>query len=230
MFKILATIALLCFAFAVPGINFYHHLELPKFYQYKTFARNVFNINAPFFTSKKIDIYLNDEIKEPPKYYEIIDLLKNSAATDTIEFHLIGFGGELSSTTLLINNIRESKAQVIMHVEGPVYSGHAYLAANGVKLIMEPYSFLMFHTSTVINMDCSQETGMDRGVSNQEHCALAKAANILVINDLINDTPLLTDNQRLDLKSGHDVYLFSTSTKPTTIDAEKLFALINIFI
>jgi len=120
---------------------------------------------------------------------------------------LSGYGGEGFTMFQLINDIKKSKAYTVMIVEAPVFSAHAYLATSGRELIMLPYSFLMFHTMSGYGKDCTLEEGTDRTVSNVEHCqALMDTMNNLD-NSFISDTPILTAEEKVQIMTGHDVYI-----------------------
>ncbi len=207
--KYILALGVLLFAFAVPGVNFYHHLELPAFSPIDRISSyHVVNTTFPFL-HKHTDIRLETEFKGPERYYTVVKVLQEACKGDTVTFHLIGSGGQSDSLFLIVNNIRKSLAYVVMDVEGPVYSAHAYLAINGDKLYVSKYAFLMFHTSSVVNVDCSTQTGTDRGVSNVEHCEKFKQSEMFLSDILIASSNILTAAQKASIKSGHDVYIYA---------------------
>jgi membrane-bound ClpP family serine protease len=156
---------------------------------------------------KQIDIRLPSEIKGLDTVRPILRKLQEASRLDTVIFHLAGYGGEVDTVMTLINNIKSSKAEVIMVVEAPVYSGHAYLAISGSKLVMLPYSSLMFHTTSALGMDCSKAQGTDRTVSNVEHCEMFFGNHFYLVNRMILDFLLLTPEEKVRIISGHDVYI-----------------------
>lgn len=189
-------------------LNVQHHLNIPPELDFAVVSESYqFSLRHPFYVTT-YDINLKNEIKGSNTLLHIVQALQNAKPGDTVVFHLVGVGGQVDSVLLLINNIKLSKAYVIMSVEGPVYSGHAYLATYGDELKMSTYSFLMFHSSTIVNLDCSKETGYDRGVSNVEHCEAYKQANLRISTEFVLDVPLLTQFEKLQILTGHDVYIY----------------------
>src|SRR6266404_6650555 len=82
------------------------------------------------------NIRLDDEILGINSYKDVAQKLQDAKTGDVIIFHLAGYGGDVEGTMDLINNIQQSNAYVIMSVEAPVFSGHAYLAISGNELRM----------------------------------------------------------------------------------------------
>lgn len=227
MRNVLIGLAILLMALAVPGINIYHHIELPtlnkyrieshyKFEMFKRGAINVLGIHlATYHPSvyKQVDIVLEDTIYNQIAYEDVISTIRNANSGDVVVLHLAGYGGRVDAATVLINSMHNSKAFIVTHVEAPVYSAHAYIAANGDKLIMDPYTFLMFHFSTVLNLDCDTPSkdydpnGLDRGVANQVHCNAAKIEEISVNTKILDDIKLLTKDEKNSIKMGYDIYI-----------------------
>ncbi len=207
---ILGSIALLIIVLHLGGLNIYHHTDIPFLNSAKerVVTKNEYSLYYPWYY-KVIDITLEDEIKGPNNYKEIIRALRDADRNDIITFHLFGYGGSVESTQLIVNNIRMSKAWVHMSVEAPVYSGHAYLALSGKSLYMAPYTYLMLHYSSVLNEDCSTATGSDRGVDNKTHCEEFLKSDLYNNNKWILDLPVLYPNEKLKLLKGYDVYITS---------------------
>src|SRR6185437_10265061 len=195
--------AVVLLALGIPGINVYHHVELPTINKYRIES----NYQIVPLLSKHYDIVLEDVVRGNIWYEDVGKVLRDANYGDTITFHLAGFGGQEDSMYLLINQIHGTKAEVTMSVEAPVYSAYAYLATSGDKLVMYPYTWLMFHFSSVLNTDCTTATGTDRGVSNVEHCNAFKNTVVAMGNVLVNSNKVLTAQEKERIKTGHDVYL-----------------------
>lgn len=203
-------IAIIALCLALPGVNFYHHLVLPTSVGSQITEYKQFSLSSWDFISTHTDIRLGETIHAFNfPYFEIQRVLQDAKRGDTITFHLAGYGGSVEQTLLLMNNVMESKAYVTMSVEAPVYSGHAYLATSGNCIKMSPFSYLMYHSSSVLNVDCSQATGMDRGVSNVEHCVMMYLNEIIVNSAMVDSNKLLTKEEKAIIMKGHDVYLQS---------------------
>lgn len=211
--KYVMGMALLLLALAIPGVNFYHNLSLPEVKDDKISVRYDVNFAFPF-VHKIYHISLGNEIKSKGlSYYHTLETLRQAGKNDTVIFHLSGYGGDAHTTSLIMDGVKASKAHIVMITEAPVYSGHAYIALSGHKLIMRPYSFLMLHFSSVLNHDCKEETGYDRGVSNVEHCNALKNALVTQCVQMLSDLPLLTSEEKQQIITGHDVYIFPEDIK-----------------
>lgn len=201
-------IAVVAWVLSIPGINLYHHLTLPEIDKYRIINKYELSTTIPF-VHKHTDITLQDEIGNSEFFHDVVAVLRNASYGDTITFHLIGWGGQEDTMFFLINNVRASKAYVTMSVEAPVYSAHAYLAVSGDELVMAPYTYLMFHFSSVLNMDCDSKEGTDRGVSNIEHCNAFKTTDVDTGIKLLQSISLLTLWEKVRILTGHDVYITS---------------------
>jgi ATP-dependent protease ClpP protease subunit len=191
-------------------VNMVHHEVLPQVFA----EQQIVTINPReglyrLVGAKIIDIRIKSIIEEQDTVRAIVKALQEASRFDVVKFHIAGVGGEVDTVLNLINNVKATKAHVIMIVEAPSYSGHAYLALFGDELIMRPYSSLMFHTSSLYGYDCSQETGIDRTVLNSEHCQALYDAHIYLMNELIKSAPYLTLEQKISIMTGHDVFIQS---------------------
>ncbi len=189
-------------------VNINHHLNIPPEVKnpHQTYTTHFVDLNFPFVHTA-YNIQMADEIKGTDTVRNIDRILQTANKGDTVTFHLSGYGGQVETVNNIINNIRASKAYVTMSVEAPVYSGHAFLAVNGNAIKVGDQSFLMFHTSTMYNVDCKKETGVDRGMTNIEHCDVLKENHILLVNKMIFDSSVLTFSEKVAIASGKDVYL-----------------------
>jgi len=175
-----------------------------------------------FLGGEQIDIRMGNEIKDQDSVIAIIKALQEASSLDTITFHINGYGGQVDTTFELIDNVRMSKAHVIMSVESPSFSGHAYLAVSGDELIVAPFASLMFHTSSAYGTSCSEArlpgtegegdpgydpNGTDRTVSNQEHCERQMASHFLMITKFFTQEKYLTGAEKEQIMTGHDIYL-----------------------
>jgi ATP-dependent protease ClpP protease subunit len=190
-------------------INIHHKVHLPDEISRNNIvsSQSFFNPAATSFHSTKYDIHLKAEIKGLNEIRPILEVLDAAKAGDVVVFHIAGFGGEAQSMYNLINHVRSTKAKTVMIVEAPCYSAHAYLAVSGDVLIMRQLSYLMFHTISIYGTNCSLTKGMDRNVSNVEHCQNF-LKNALELNDeLLDSITILTEDEKELIKTGHDVYI-----------------------
>ena len=172
------------------------------------------------FFGNTYNIRLGDELGGSDTIAADITTVEQASAFDTIIFHIEGYGGSVDGLISLINAIKMSKAHVIMSVEGPSYSAYAVLATQGDELKMSDDSFLMFHTSSLVNYNCSTQTGEDRGVSNKEHCELYYNTNMALWYKILDRIKILSQDDIDQIQTGHDVYLTSAQVNARLIDGK----------
>jgi len=189
------------------SINLQHHLRLPSALQTQAIhSQKYWNFEQGFF--KVSDVYLSNEIKSSINYMDIAILLDMAKKGDLIRFHLAGYGGDGNTMMFLISHIKNTKAHTVSLVEAPVYSAHTYIAMSTNELIVYPFTFLMFHTVSSHNFDCSQLIGkIDRGQDVVEKCKQNILANDDATNVLIDNISLLTSEEKFRVKDGFDVYI-----------------------
>lgn len=204
-----------------PGIHIHHDLTLPTFDKSRISSSENFSLWSG--NVKNSTIRLGTEILEPEKVKDITQTLQDAETGDTITFHLAGYGGRYDTLVELVNNIKLSKARIIMMVDAPVYSAHAMLAAAGDELYMAPDTFLMFHAAATSDgkmtsqVDCNEMTGTDRGVSNIWHCEAAKTAQMTSEYRTLKNIKLLTEKDFRLIINGYDVYIFPEDLKDRKI-------------
>lgn len=177
-------------------------------------------VNAQYpFMHTKTDIRLEEEIYASNiNYDDVLEVLQTAKRGDVVEFHLAGYGGDVQTAMYLIGNIKITKAYTIMSVEAPVYSAHAYIASQGDELRMAPYSYMMFHSSSVLDMDCSTAVGTDRGVPNTVHCAAFKENSVAQNIELLQNINILTTEEKVTIMEGYDVYLTKSEVDSRQLD------------
>lgn len=153
------------------------------------------------------NIRLGNELGDADSIAPEITTVEQAGIFDTVVFHIEGYGGDVDGLIALINAIKLSKAHVVMSVEGPSYSAYAVLATQGDELRMSQNSFLMFHTSSLVNYNCANQTGEDRGVSNVTHCEGYYNANMSLWYKILDSIKILSSSDIFAIESGHDVYL-----------------------
>ena len=209
MNKLLATVAGTMITVLVLGlatINFNHYLHLPELRPIQVVQSKYVDMTYPYIHTKT-DVRLKTEVGNAASFDKLGQVLEETKKGDLVVFHLAGYGGDGESMFLLINNIKRTKAFVLMSVEAPVYSAHAYLATQGDGLTMAPYSFLMFHTISAYGYDCSQEQGLDRTVPTSIKCQQQIDILLYESNKLIMSVKFLTNEEKTAIMTGQDVYI-----------------------
>lgn len=105
------------------------------------------NHNTPYveeYGSIK-EYYLVEEIGEPQDYVDCFHDIRNSRDTDTIKIYINCFGGNLFTTIQFIQVLSETKAHVIVCVEGACMSAATLIFLMGDEFIITDHSMFMFH-------------------------------------------------------------------------------------
>ena len=195
-------------------VNLQHNLHLPKeILNRNTITSNYsFSIDYPFIT-KVVDIYMVDEIRSYKQTQDIVEALNSASSNTVVNMHLAGYGGDIEPVDRIINSMLTSKANVVTIVEAPVYSGHAYIAIYGKTLVIRPYAYIMLHTTSIWGHDCSDEEGMDRGITKRKSCENFMYNHMYLTTRIIMEAPILTSDQKQDLLLGREVYIQSDAAQ-----------------
>lgn len=79
-------------------------------------------------------------------YKDLILALKQANEGDTIELRINCPGGRCDIGMMIVQAIQETRAIVVCNVVYPSHSMGAIIAVAGDYLVMQPHTFLMFHT------------------------------------------------------------------------------------
>jgi len=105
------------------------------------------NQNTPYveeYGSIK-EYYLVDEIGEPENYIDCFHDIRHSRDTDTIKIYINCCGGNLFTTIQFVQVLSETKAHVIVCVEGACMSAATLIFLMGDEYIITDHSMFMFH-------------------------------------------------------------------------------------
>lgn len=105
------------------------------------------NQNTPYveeYGSIK-EYYLVEEIGEPQDYVDWFHDIRNSRDTDTIKIYINCPGGNLFTTIQFIQVLSETKAHVIVCVEGACMSAATLIFLMADEFILTDHSMFMFH-------------------------------------------------------------------------------------
>jgi Demerecviridae ATP-dependent protease len=89
---------------------------------------------------------LYDGIDSFSTYKDLISALKEAQEGDSVELRINCPGGRCDVGMMIVQAIKETRAVVVCNVVYPSHSMGAIIAVAGDYLIMQPHSFLMFHT------------------------------------------------------------------------------------
>jgi ATP-dependent protease ClpP protease subunit len=193
-------------------INIYHNLKIPSLDSARISTYHSYDLNYPF-VHKVISIRLNDSIKSINSYKDVAEAISEADSGDTVKMYLAGYGGQVDGAMYIINALSATKAHTETHVQAPVYSAHAYIALYGKQIYVSSNSYLMLHSSSVIEVDCSKQTGNDRGITKKESCENFKAAALFSNYLLLNNSNKLSNGEIYQIMTGKEVYIFANSMK-----------------
>jgi ATP-dependent protease ClpP protease subunit len=205
-FTVLATVLpVLILAFVLMSgridINLQHNAHLPPELTNKNY---IYESGFSLF-GKTYDIYMQNEIMKEHVFNDVLRVLDKASSRDSINFYIAGDGGNWDYTISIINHVKNTKAFVTMIVTRPSFSGHAFLAVSGNKLVMHPYTYLMFHTISGYGYPCDKTPGLDRTRPASLACKVVLNAYIKEINTYIQDIKILSDKEKKQVQEGYTI-------------------------
>jgi len=90
-------------------------------------------------------VYMLDEIGMPQDYAEVVELLQDLDETVTVEWFLNSPGGILSSATMILDALVNTKAKVIGKLSGLVASAATMLTMGFDEVEIAPYIEFLVH-------------------------------------------------------------------------------------
>lgn len=91
------------------------------------------------------EYYLVEEIGEPEDYVDCFHDIRNSRSTDIIKIYINCPGGNLFTTIQFIQVLSETKAKVVVCVEGACMSAATLIFLMADEFIITNHSVFMFH-------------------------------------------------------------------------------------
>lgn len=156
--------------------------------------------------------YITDEVGEPDKYLELINILKTAEQHDTIFIYLNTPGGFLKTAIQIMSAMKQSNATVITSMEGEVCSAGTMIFLAGDKYIINPNSTFMIHNYSAWFGGKGNEIASRANYYNE----YAKE----LMNDVYKD--FLTEQEISDVLEGKDIWLSSKSVIARLTDKEKI--------
>ncbi len=168
---------------------------------------------------KVCQVYFSDSISGPEDYVQLANQLAMADKETTINIHLIGNGGRADTIAYLTNVINSSKAKVVMHVDGNVFSAHAMIAFSGDELKISPLSYFLFHYPAAMDpltkeyvppaSICNYYRGLDRGISSKDKCLEEMKVEQIIYNTFFYTkiAPYLTKEEIKRYNEGYEVLI-----------------------
>lgn len=147
-------------------------------------------------------LYIYDEIGPEVEYVDFVHALRYAPEGQDITIHINSPGGNLNSCLSIVNAMDASAANITTVVDGEAASAAAMIwLAGHQKMIASRHTIVMLHGASVGYMP-SKTSDIDN--SNRATNRIVEA----LLDDLSEG--VLTDEERVDIRKGVDIYLTGT--------------------
>ncbi len=148
-------------------------------------------------TSIRSEWTLYDGIDNFNDYKDLITALDEAQEGDGIMLKISCSGGRCDVGFIIAQAVQHSKATIVCNVVYPSASMGAIIAISGDYLIMQPHTFLMFHTYSA--MDCGKSADLLKSIAHGDESAKGMMQDICV--------PFLTKAELKKMHAGDDIYI-----------------------
>lgn len=98
-------------------------------------------------THNKFEFNLDEDIKEPSYYRNLIEVLNNATEQDLVVLNINSGGGHLDSAISIIDALRNTRANTLAWISGSCYSAASLIALNCQNLEVGEFATMMAHNS-----------------------------------------------------------------------------------
>jgi len=98
-------------------------------------------------THNKFEFNLDEDIKEPSYYRNLIEVLNNATEQDLVVLNINSFGGHLASAISIIDALRNTRANTLAWISGSAYSAAGLIALSCQNVEVGEFATLMCHNS-----------------------------------------------------------------------------------
>ena len=95
----------------------------------------------------KFEFNLDEDIKEPSYYRNLIEVLNNATEQDLVVLNINSGGGHLDSAISIIDALRNTRANTLAWISGSAYSAAGIIALSCQNLEVGEFASLMAHNS-----------------------------------------------------------------------------------
>jgi len=110
------------------------------------------HIHLPMYestaTSRCIKIYLDENIKQPSYYRNMVHALDNLTEDDMMHISINSYGGQLDSAIAIIGAMQRTDAHVHCSIDGMAASAASLIALASPSLSIAPMASMMIHAAT----------------------------------------------------------------------------------
>ena len=106
------------------------------------------NQNQRIITKHAVNIYefyVSGDIESSEDYIEWFDIIRSAAKNDILKFYINSSGGDLFTAIQFMRVLSETKASVVVSVEGACMSAATLIFLHGHQFEVSPHSMFMFH-------------------------------------------------------------------------------------
>lgn len=105
------------------------------------------NYSLSSIVHNKYEFNLDEEIKEPSYYRNLIEVLNNATEQDLVVLNINSGGGHLDSAISIIDALRNTRANTLAWISGSAYSAAGIIALSCQNLEVGEFASLMCHNS-----------------------------------------------------------------------------------
>lgn len=98
-------------------------------------------------TNNKYEFNIDEEIKEPSYYRNLIEVLNNATEQDLVVLNINSGGGMLDSAISIIDALRNTRASTLAWISGSAYSAAGLIALSCQNVEVGEFATLMAHNS-----------------------------------------------------------------------------------
>ena len=98
-------------------------------------------------TNNKYEFNIDEEIKEPSYYRNLIEVLNNATEQDLVVLNINSGGGMLDSAISIIDALRNTRASTLAWISGSAYSAAGLIALSCQNVEVGEFATLMCHNS-----------------------------------------------------------------------------------
>jgi|TARA_B110000977_G_scaffold3549_1_gene4920 ATP-dependent protease ClpP protease subunit len=91
------------------------------------------------------EFYLSGDIESSEDYIDWFDTIRSAQENDILKFYINSSGGDLFTAIQFMRVLSETKASVVVSVEGACMSAATLIFLHGHQFEVSPHSMFMFH-------------------------------------------------------------------------------------
>jgi len=105
------------------------------------------NYSVSSIVHNKFEFNLDEDIKEPSYYRNLIEVLNNATEQDLVVLNINSGGGMLDSAISIIDALRNTRANTLAWISGSAYSAAGLIALSCQNVEVGEFATLMCHNS-----------------------------------------------------------------------------------